>query len=381
MGIGFNLIGFATANFGLGVALRNTAGLLDQLGLPYSVLDIDPGGNRTGHDFSLRGRFLTAGEPLPHPINLFHFNPPGIQGLLRDLPGLVSLADRFNVCAAYWELPRLPRDWPATLDTMDLVLAPSRFIEQAMRDSGVRSPIRYYRQTLELPTATPDRARWGLSEGRTAFLFAFDISSGLQRKNPLAVVEAFALAFPKRSADLIIKINNPDLAPEARIVVERLKAAAGALPNVRVIDRSMAYAEVASLYASADVYVSLHKSEGLGLGMMESMALGKPVIATAWSGNMDFMDEANACLVPCRLVPLDPGTQYHQISQGVEQHWADPDVAAASNWMARLDASEGLRMEIGGRARASIRAFLSEAGRGSVFAELETLWRASVTGV
>ena len=70
MAFGFNLIGFATANFGLGVALRNTAALLDRLGVPFSVLDIDPGGNRTGHDFSLKGRFLGAGEALPQPINL-----------------------------------------------------------------------------------------------------------------------------------------------------------------------------------------------------------------------------------------------------------------------------------------------------------------------
>ena len=299
---------------------------------------------------------------------------------MRDLPGLVSLEGRFNVCAAYWELPRLPTDWPATLDAMDMVLAPSRFIETAMRDSGVRAPIRYYRQPLEIPSAVPDRMKWGIPAGVTAFLFAFDISSGLLRKNPLAVVEAFARAFPDRRAMLILKINNPDLSPEARIVVERIKAATSSYANVLVIDGSLPYREVASLYASADVYVSLHRSEGLGLGMMETMAMGKPVIATAWSGNADFMNEGNACLVPFRIVPIDEGTQYHRISLGAEQTWAEPEIAAAADWMSRLDASPELRHAIGARARDSIRAFLSEAGKGSVFAEIESLWRASGKG-
>jgi hypothetical protein len=149
MGFGINLIGFATANFGLGVALRNIAALLERLGIPYSALDIDPSGNRTGHDLSLRGRFLRAGEPMPHPVNLFNYNPPGIQGLMRDLPGLVKLEGRFHGCATYWELPLLPTDWPATLDAMDLVLA----------------PIRYYRQTLELPEAIPARGDGSLRAG------------------------------------------------------------------------------------------------------------------------------------------------------------------------------------------------------------------------
>lgn len=374
MSLGFNLIGFATANFGIGVSLRNTAALLDRLGHPYSVLDIDPGGNRTGHDMALSGRFLAAGATPPHPVNLFHMNPPSVIALMRDLPGLVDLENRHNVCVPYWELPRLPPDWAPVLDRMDLVLAPSRFVERAIADAGVSAPVRYYRPTLELPAAVPDRARWGLPEDATAFLFSFDVSSGLQRKNPLAVLAAFARAFPKGGPCLVMKINNPDLLPEARTVVDRFKDIATRIPNVLVIDRALAYPEVASLLASSDVYVSLHRGEGLGLGMMESMALGKPVIATAWSGNLDFMDESNSCLVPCQLVPLDPGTQYFKVSQGVPQVWADPSVDAAASWMARLAASSELRAEIGAKAKASVDSFQAEALRGRVFAEMEAVF-------
>ncbi|MEO7425506.1 MAG: glycosyltransferase [Fibrobacteria bacterium] len=374
MAIGFNLIGFATANFGLGVALRNTAALLERMGMPFSVLDIDPGGNRTGHDFSARSHFVQAGAALPHPINLFHMNPPGLEGLFRDLPGLVETRSRYNACVAYWELPRLPRSWKPVLDGMDLVLAPSRFIAAAIADAGVTAPCRYYRQTLDLPRAAPDRARWGFAEGRTVFLFSFDISSGMQRKNPLAVLDAFQRAFPDGRALLVVKINNPDMNEDARKVVDRFKAVAAQAGNVHIVDQSLPYAEVASLFASIDVYVSLHRGEGLGLGMMECMALGKPVIATAWSGNVDFMDSDNSCPVPFTLVPLDPGTQYFAISGDVAQVWAEPSVAAAAQWMIRLDASPELRNAIGRKAQASISGFLEEASRGEVFHEMESLW-------
>ena len=381
MAIGFNLIGFATANFGLGVALRNTAALLESLGHPFGVLDIDPGGNRTGHDFSARAHFLEAGGPLPHPVNLFHMNPPGVRGIARDLPGLVDMASKRNVCVPYWELPRLPASWKPVLDGMDLVLAPSRFIEAAIAEAGVTAPCAYYRQTLALPHSAPDRARWDLPEGRTAFLFSFDISSGVQRKNPLAVLEAFQRAFPDGRALLIVKINNPDLNGSARAVVDRFKSIAAGLPNVRILDRALPYADLASLFASVDAYVSLHRGEGLGLGMLECMALGKPVIATAWSGNMDFMDPGNSCLVPYDLIPLDPGTQYFAVSEGVEQVWADPSVAIAADWMFRLDASPALRSDIGEKAKASVAAYLREAERGAVFTLVERVCAASPKGV
>jgi hypothetical protein len=296
------------------------------------VLDIDPGGNRTGHDLSARALFIEAGKPLPHPVNLFHMNPLGMQSLFRDLAGLVDIRTKRNVCVPYWELPRSPRSWKLVLDTMDAVMAPSHFIRMVIAEAGVASPCAYYRQTLALPQA-----------------------------------------FPDRRALLLIKINNPDLSEDARRVVERFKAVAADSGDIRVTDRSMPYGEVASLFASIDVYVSLHRSEGLGLGMMECMALGKPVIATDWSGNADFLDETNACPIPYSLVPFDPGTQDFAVSEGVEQVWAEPSVEAAAQWMERLDASPGLRAEIGAKAKTSVTSYLDEAWRGGAFTEVETI--------
>ncbi|MEO7957449.1 MAG: glycosyltransferase [Fibrobacteria bacterium] len=373
--IGFNLIGFASANLGHGVALRNTAAILDGMGHPFGVLDIDPGNNRTGRDLSLGSRFLPAGRPLPYPINLFHLNPPGIESLFRDLPGLVETHGRFNVCVTFWELPKLPLAWIRTLETMDLILAPSRFILDSIQEVVRTTPILHYPQIISLPEAVPDRARWGLEPGKTAFLFSFDVSSGVERKNPTAVMDAFRKAFPPGHAELILKVNNRGHGPAAALVVDRMKEVARLIPGIRIVDESLAYQDVLSLYASIDVLVSLHRGEGLGLSLMECMALGKPVIATGWSGNMDFTDADNACLVPFELIPLEPGSQYHGMSAGTDQVWAEPSIPAAIGWMQRLDASTALRVEIGERGRRSVQRFVADAGKGGVFDEAISRFR------
>lgn len=372
---GFNLIGFASANLGHGVALRNTAALLEACGHPFCVLDIDPGDNRTGHDLTLKDRFVPGGRPLPHPINLFHLNPPGLEALFRDLPGLVETKGRFNVCVTFWELPKLPLAWIPALEAMDLILAPSRFIQTAIEEAVRTTPVLHYPQSIALPRVQSDRARWGLAPDKTVFLFSFDVSSGLQRKNPMAVMDAFRQAFPPGHAELILKVNNRDHSPAAAMVVDRLKEVVRLVPGIRILDESIPYGEVMSLYASVDVLVSLHRGEGLGLSLMECMALGKPVVTTAWSGNMDFTDSDCACLVPFTLIPLEPGSQYHALSQGVAQVWAEPSVPDAIHWMRRLDASPELRNEIGERGRIAVTRFVEEAGKGTVFLEAISRFR------
>lgn len=369
--LGFNIIGFATANLGFGVALRNTALILKKQSIPFGILDIDPGGNRTGHDMSLQKYSLSANEKLPYVINLFFMNPPIIEMLFRDLPNLVTVKDKLNVGLCFWELPNLPPSWVPILNQMDLVLAPSLFIQRAMVASPLKTLVTHCPQALPaVPDAIKNRERWGMQKGRVIFVFSFDISSGVQKKNPLAVIEAFKLAFPNDEADLIVKINNRNIAPEAGLVVDQIKAITAAISTVRIIDEVMDYSDVLSLYASADVFVSLHRGEGLGLGLMECMALGKPVIATAWSGNMDFMTKENSCLVDYELIPVDPRTQYYQASDGVNQIWAEPDLFQAIDWMRRLAYSENLRKKIGAQAEESMANRISIVGLGKVYSDI-----------
>lgn len=368
-GFGFNLVGFATANLGLGVALRNTASILEGIGIPFCVVDVNAGGGRSGHDHALAARLHRGPGPAPYPVNLFHMNPPELDALLRLRPAALPAQGRFNVCVPFWELPMLPPAWVRTLEGMDMVLAPSHFIQGALSAQLGSVPVRYYRQAVaELPGHAPDRARWGLPEAGTIFLCAFDLASDIHRKNPVAVVNAFEMASGTAAgARLVLKLNNSGQSQATARAASDLRKVVARHPGVIVVDQSLPYRDLLSLYASADVYVSLHRGEGLGLGLMECMLLGKPVIATDWSGNMDFTGDDNACLVGHTLVPVDPQSPYHALCEGVAQHWAEPSVEEAARWMRRLEADAGLRREIGERGRASVRRWLEEARKGEVF--------------
>lgn len=375
-GFGVNLIGYATANLGLGTALRNTAAILAEKGIPFAVRDIDPGGGRSGKDLSLRDRILDRSIPLPHPVNLFHLNPPEVRRLLERNPESVPVENRLNASVPFWELESLPPSWIPMLEAMDLNLAPSRFIQKALETQVKSAPALYFRQALaSLPTAQADRKRWSFPDRATVFAFSFDIASSWERKNPVAAIRAFKAAFGgSPDALLILKLNNKGLNESSSRAAEGLKQAARHVPGLRIVDEPMSYAEVLSLYASADVFVSPHRGEGLGLGLLESMSLGKPVIATGYSGNMDFMDAGNSCLVGYGWVPLDPDSQYAEAAESRDLKWPDPSVEEIAAWMARLAGSRELRESIGRKARATAEAVLEEARRGEVFDRIRGMW-------
>ena len=148
--------------------------------------------------------------------------------------------------------------------------------------------------------------------------------------------------------------------------------------GIRVSDLTtdnFSYADVPSLYASADVFVSLHRAEGLGLGLMEAMALGKPVIATAWSGNMSFMNHTNACLVGYQLVPVQGSIDAYKANNfGRDSYWADPDLDQAARWMARLATDPNLRLRIGAKAAKDMRRYQKKAREASFVDEIRAIW-------
>ena len=351
---GVNVIGHVTGNLGLAVAARNTLFALSESGRPFAAIDIDPGGGRGGHDATWAGHLKTPPE-APYDINLFQLNPPEVIRLAQEPPHWLDLSRRLNVCVPFWELPRLPvkGNWVPLLETVDVVLAPTRFIADAVRTSAPRAKVWHYPQAVFLPAdVSSNREAFGLPTGAVLFYVSLDITSDLTRKNPVAVFEAFDRAFD--SADnvyLVVKLNNANSFAWAGESAAKIRALLDGNPNVIVINRSMTYREVLSLSASCDVYVSLHRSEGLGLNLLEAMSLGKPVIATAWSGNMDFMTVENSCLIGYDLVPVAAGhPAYQPAAIGPGQQWAEPKIDEAVVWMRRLAGDDTLRASIGARA-------------------------------
>jgi len=171
-----------------------------------------------------------------------------------------------------------------------------------------------------------DRSFWGWDVKEFVFLFIFDFFSYFERKNPLALMYAFLKAFsPEEKVRLVIKCNNSSFDPSC---FERMKEQARGA-NISIIDKYLYRDEINALVAHCDCYVSLHRSEGFGLTLAEAMYLGKPVIATGYSGNMDFMNTDNSYPVKYKLVPIEKDIGPYK--KGCL--WAEPDARHAAELM------------------------------------------------
>src|SRR6476469_7508588 len=148
------------------------------------------------------------------------------------------------------------------------------------------------------PIETVPRASLNIPEDHVIFLFMFDLHSQIHRKNPLGVFRAFQKAFREDDkATLVIKASGGDIhAADFAELAETVRA-----KNVILLDELMSRARAYGLIAMSDCFVSLHRSEGFGLGLAEAMLMAKPAIATGYSGNLDFMNRDNSLLVDYEL--------------------------------------------------------------------------------
>jgi glycosyltransferase involved in cell wall biosynthesis len=173
----------------------------------------------------------------------------------------------------------------------------------------------------DLPEPTDaSRLVLGLRDEDLVFLFVFDAQSVAERKNPDLALAAFERAFGRGNDGVrfIIKTHNLHKMPGSEARLRRIEASNS---SVTIVNEYWGRDQLLRLMQVADVYVSPHAAEGFGLTLLESMALGTPVIATAFSGNMDFTTEANSWLIdytltslPARAGPYPAGTVWAQPS-------------------------------------------------------------------
>ena len=203
---------------------------------------------------------------------------------------------------------------------------------------------------FEFPPKSMNKEYFGLNPNEFIFLFSFDFNSIPERKNPQAVVNAFKKAFPTRdsAARLILKTMNGNHYSEFR---KNLEALIDQDPRIEIRDEHLTQDEMRGLIRSIDCYISLHRAEGLGLGLAEAMYLGKPTIATGYSGNTEFMNSTNSMLVPYTLVPIPSGAY----PNGENQMWAEPDIVVAAENMQKMVFDHALREQLGKNAAACMR--------------------------
>jgi len=375
---GVNLVATIGTNVGLGVHSRSLAASLERHGVPFSIVSV-------GHDWGgavpigdLEKRLVQSDADMRHPINVYTVPLAAFETLFRQSPWLLA-PRRMHVAALWWEASVLPPSWVDNLGRLDAVLAASGFIANLAANGLALTPVIEAPMPLTLPEAVrPDRARFGLPEGATVFAYSFDPNSDPVRKNPVGHVQAFRMAFAPDVADvrLAIRVNNADT-DLGRATLRSMTQAAAGDARVSFIVEPLSYAEVLGFYAASDVHLSLHRGEGLGLGMMESMALGKPAIATAWSGNTSFMDYSCGCPVRFRRARVAGHWKFFQPDfLGPRAFWAEPMLDDAAAWMRRLHAEPAQRERLGRAAKDAVAAYQARAWSRRWIDELVALWEA-----
>jgi len=375
---GFNVIGNVSSNTGLGVVARNFVELLVQKGVPVQVLDLDPGLGRASRESSVEKYRVDKPADLSNCVNFFVLQPSAIFSLAASYPETFVATDKLNVGLIMWELATLPRRWSDALAVLDVVAAASEFIGSTFAAFSGRTQTISALCPLNIPAlVSPSRRRFGIADEGTLFLTSFEPLSDIRRKNPFAAIEAFRRAFDRSGREqLLIKLNNAKADGALYPAIAELHQVCGSHPNIRIIDETLSYPEVLDLYATCDVFVSMHRAEGLGLALMEAMALGKPVIATAWSGNMTFMDHTNSCLLRYDLIPVDGSLPvYRKEYVGKDAVWADPRIEDAVAWMKRLAVDEFGRKAIGEKAARDMECYRDRANDAHFIDELRAIWQ------
>jgi glycosyltransferase involved in cell wall biosynthesis/2-polyprenyl-3-methyl-5-hydroxy-6-metoxy-1,4-benzoquinol methylase len=319
---GLNIAGYFRAELGIGEAARLLTTAVEAAGIPHSTTTYDATLSRQDHAFTER----TTGA---HDVNLLCVNADSTPRFASDV-GAEFFAGRHNIGYWFWEIERFPSTMFRAFDVVDEVWTATDFVAAAVRSAGLKPVF-----TVPLPIATRrstpqvTRLTLGLPE-RFTFLLLFDFLSVVERKNPLGLIRAFTEAFSTDEGPvLVLKSINGDRALNE---LERVRAAIADRPDIIVMDGYCSTEETHALVGFCDCYASLHRSEGLGLTMAEAMALGKPVVATGYSGNLHFMNSDNSYLVDYAMCAVPAGCDPYP--EGAK--WAAPDISQAAGFMREI---------------------------------------------
>ncbi len=320
---GINVCGYLRSEAGLGAAARGYIQAMRAAQIPVALKDISELSVNRAKDPT-----LTAFDAEhPYDVNVFVVNADQHFELMSHV-GVEFFRGRYNIGVWAWELPQFPEEWRDRLPYYDEIWVGTSFIVGALAPIAPIPVVRIPPVLAQSAQGSREngRRRLGVRRDEFVFLFIFDFHSYFERKNPLAVIDAFRAAFrPEEPVRLVIKCVNAD---SARDAFAMMRARAEGYP-ITIYSGYWAAEEMRDLMAACDAYASLHRSEGTGLTITDAMAAGKPVIATGWSGNADFMTDANSFPVKYKLVELQQDVGPYRAGAV----WAEPSVEHAAELM------------------------------------------------
>ncbi|HEY3959509.1 MAG TPA: glycosyltransferase [Solirubrobacteraceae bacterium] len=344
LGLGAAARGYVQALGAADVPVRTVSVPLHHLALPVALAD-----EYGRHDFE---ELVHDGR---HGFEIVAVNADELPDFVERLGPDYFQGPRIGIWG--WETNTIPARWQRAFALVDEIWVYSSFMAANIA-AATNVPVLALPPPVQPPAGEVPPLRLGVPDG-FLFLFVFDYLSTIQRKNPVGLIEAFRRAFaPGEGPQLLIKTINAPLRPLAE---EEVLWAAHGREDVHVVDRSLSSEELFGLMAACDCYASLHRAEGFGLTMAEAMAIGKPVIATGYSGNVDFMNAHNSLLVDYAIGRVGPECEIYP----PEGEWADPLIEHAAELMRRVHDDRDAAAALGARARADIARQLSPAATGA----------------
>jgi glycosyltransferase involved in cell wall biosynthesis len=326
---------------GLGSAARGYLAALRTAGVPLAVVPVH---ELFIHQASIRSG--VRGQRPSHAVAIVHINADSVHRFLHFHARSFARA-RYKIAIWTWELPALRDEWWGELHHFDEIWVPSTFCQRAVQAITAK-PVIVVPHVVEAhdPSQTGGREKLRIASDEFVFLYVFDASSRVRRKNPQCLVDAFEAAFPNQpQVRLVLRVSNAECEPQFS---EYLDSLIERDPRCIVLRETIEARELAGLIDSADCYVSPHRTEGFGLTVAEAMILGRPVIATNYGGTVDFVTEQVGFPLRYRLVEVDNDDGPYQ--KGAI--WSDPSREHLQELMRSLVANPALGAAKGRRAKA-----------------------------
>lgn len=319
------IIGHISAASGVGETSRRLGLMLEEVGVEVSYFNAPM--SRAKH----------RGSPLADYKNfdsrdfdacLIVVNPD-LLPITLALFGLLFNGGMHKIGFWSWEFEDAPKIWQTLAGLIDEVWTNSDFSADAI--SKVLPGTSVYRVPMKPYIGRLSTSQTKRGDHQFTFYTSFDFQSDVERKNPFAVIDAYHRAFgdSSKSTRLVIKSINGN---RHRITLDKLNELISKDNSIELIDSHLSVEENLKLMNTADVFVSLHRAEGFGLNIYDSMTIGKRTITTGYSGNMQFQDQKTSNLVNFKRVPFKKIYSTYKISS----FWAEPSIEDAANRMRKV---------------------------------------------
>jgi glycosyltransferase involved in cell wall biosynthesis len=315
---GVNIYGFANTICGLGHNMRIIIQALEKAKIPYNLNIQNPHNKYENFYQDENFNYFNTNLILCNPD--FDF---------ENFVGNNYIKDKYNITLWAWELEELPMKWIQVSEKFDEIWTISEFCKKSFENCLPGKKIHQLNIPGEYKKKRNKKECKEILKLSDKFIvcFTFDAHSDIERKNPLAVIDTFNNSLLKyQECLLVIKSHNLNFQQKSLLNSKLNK-------NILLINEDWSSEKMEILFNAMDVYISLHRSEGSGLTMMESIMLENPVVCTGWSGNLDFCLSDKCQLVDYEKIDISKESIYYKMFDSPVKwsvKWADPKIEDAS---------------------------------------------------